>query len=331
MWVLTNVASSGKRATDGARVPRRGVGTRYRAWVRHHRASAADSLLKILDHPVSSALTWLVIGIAMALPVSLTLALDNLRGLEGNVADEASVSLFLAESVDSDAARALAKTLSARDDVSGVVFLSRDKALEEFRLQSGFADVIDGLEMNPLPHLLLVSPRDRMDLSASDALAATLSGVPGVEEVVVDSAWLRRLHGLLAVGQRIVATLALLLCAGVLLILGNTIRLAIENRREEIMVVRLVGGSNAFVRRPFLYTGLWYGVGGGVAAVGLSVLGLWSLGGPVAALAAAYNTEWQLAGLGLVGSCQLVLAGGILGLLGAWLAVSRHLRGLEPA
>lgn len=309
---------------------RRGVGTRYRAWVRHHRASAADSLLKILDHPVSSVLTWLVVGIAMALPVSLMLALDNLRGLEGSVADEASVSVFLATEVDTQVARSLAQALSERADVAGVVFHSRDRALEEFREQSGFADVIDGLEENPLPHLLLVTPRDRDSVAASDDLAASLSGLPQVAEVVVDSAWLRRLQGLLAVGERIVLTLGLLLCLGVVLILGNTIRLAIENRREEILVTRLVGGSNAFVRRPFLYTGLWYGVGGGVAAAALTTLGLWSLGGPVSTLAAAYNAEWRLSGLGLVGSCQLVLAGGVLGLAGAWVAVSRHLRGIEP-
>lgn len=331
MWVLTNVPRAKNRPPEGARVARRGVVTRYRAWVRHHRASAADSLLKILDHPVSSMLTWLVVGIAMALPVSLMLTLDNLRGLEGNVADEASLSLFLAESVDTAAARALAQTISERDDVAGVRYHSRDRALEEFREQSGFADIIDGLGSNPLPHLLLVTPRDRESVAASEDLAAALSGLPAVAEVVVDSAWLRRLQGLLSVGQRVVLTLALLLSMGVVLILGNTIRLAIENRREEIRVVRLVGGSNAFVRRPFLYTGLWYGVGGGVAAAMLTALGLWSLGGPVSALAAAYDAEWRLSGLGIVGSCQLVLAGGVLGLVGAWVAVSRHLRAIEPA
>lgn len=320
-----------KRRPEGARVTRRGVGSRYRAWIRHHRASAADSLRKILDHPMSSVLTWLVVGIAMALPISLMLALDNLRGLEGNVTDEASLSLFLAASVDTAGARALAQTLSERSDVAGVLFHPRDRALQEFRQQSGFADILDGLDNNPLPHLLLVRPRDRASVSASDALAAALAELPQVAEVVVDSAWLRRLQGMLALGERVVLILALLLCAGVILILGNTIRLAIENRREEILVTRLVGGSNAFVRRPFLYTGLWYGVGGGVAAALLTSLGLWSLGGPVSALAAAYDTQWRLSGLGLIGSCQLVLAGGLLGLAGAWVAVSRHLRGMEPA
>lgn len=318
------------RRPEGARVTRRGIGSRYRGWVRHHRASAADSLLKILDHPVSSLLTWLVVGIAMALPVSLMLALDNLRGLEGRVTDEASLSLFLDPSVDTHGARTLAQTLSERGDIAGVVFHSRDRALDEFRQQSGFADIIDGLEDNPLPHLLLVTPRDRESVAASDDLAAALSVLPEVADVVVDSAWLRRLQGLLALGERIVLTLGLLLCAGVVLILGNTIRLAIENRREEILVTRLVGGSNAFVRRPFLYTGLWYGVGGGVAAATLTALGLWSLNGPVSALAAAYDTDWHLSGLGVVGSCQLVLVGGALGLAGAWVAVSRHLRGIEP-
>jgi len=315
----------------GARVTKRGVAARYRAWVRHHRASAADSLLKILDHPVSSVLTWLVVGIAIALPVSLMLALDNLRGLEGKVADEANLSVFLEAQVATENARTLAQTLSERADIAGVVFRSRDRALEEFRRQSGFVDVIDGLDENPLPHLLLVTPRERHSVAASDALAARLSDLPEVDRVVVDSAWLRRLQSLLALGERIALSLGLLLCAGVVLILGNTIRLAIESRREEILVTRLVGGSNAFVRRPFLYTGLWYGVGGGVTAALLVALGVWSLNGPVSALAAAYDADWRLGGLGLVGSCQLVLAGGLLGLFGAWVAVSRHLRGVEPA
>lgn len=331
MWALTSMVRTKKRPPEGARVARRGAGDHYRAWVRHHRASASDSLLKILDHPVSSMLTWLVVGIAMALPVSLMLTLDNLRAFEGNVADEASLSLFLVASVDSASARALAQTISERDDVAGVVFHSRDTALAEFRERSGFADIIDGLDSNPLPHLLLVTPRDRESVAASDELAAALSAWPGVAQAVVDSAWLRRLQGLLAVGERIVLTLALLLGAGVVLILGNTIRLAIESRREEIRVVRLVGGSDAFVRRPFLYTGLWYGVGGGVAAAALTALGLWSLRGPVSALAAAYDAAWRLTGLGVVGSCQLVLAGGVLGLFGAWIAVSRHLRAIESA
>jgi cell division transport system permease protein len=318
-------------AGEGAKIARRGAASRYRAWVRHHRASAADSLQRILEHPVSSLLTWLVVGIAMALPVGLLLALDNLRGVEGQIDDQASLSVFLDTSLDETAARGLARAISERTDVAGVIFTSRTAALEEFQRESGFADVLQGLEANPLPHLLLVTPRQRHSLEASDALAAALSGQDGVAEVVVDSAWLRRLQGILRLGARMAWVLGALLCAGVILVLGNTIRLAIENRREEILVTRLVGGSDAFVRRPFLYTGLWYGVGGGIAAGLLVLLALWLLSDPVAALAAAYGAEWQLRGPGAVGLCQMVLAGGLLGLASAWVAVSRHLRGMEPA
>ena len=143
-------------------------------------------------------------------------------------------------------------------------------------------------------------------------------------------AWLQRLNSLLELSRRAVLALGGFLIFGVVLILGNTIRLAIESRREEIVIVKLVGGSNAFVRRPFLYTGLWSGVGGGVFAAALVAAGLWFLSAPVEQLAALYGSDFSLRGPGLIGSLNLVLIGGVLGLTGAWLAVSRHLGAIEP-
>jgi cell division transport system permease protein len=157
-----------------------------------------------------------------------------------------------------------------------------------------------------------------------------LQGNSDVAEAVLDMEWLQRLNSLMALSRRLVLAIGCMLVVGVMLILGNTIRLAIESRRDEIVIVKLVGGSNGFVRRPFLYTGLWYGVGGGVLAALLVSAALWFLEKPISDLAILYESAFQLSGLGVMGSLNLVILGGLLGLAGAWLAVSRHLARIQP-
>jgi cell division transport system permease protein len=314
---------------EGASQSRTSLQDRYRSWLQHHRLSAADSLFRVLDKPFSSLMTWLVIGIALALPVGLSVALDNARAVSSQLDSTARLSVFLADGTGAADAAGLAERLEARDDVATVVFLSRDDALAEFSQLSGFADVLDSLEDNPLPHVILVEPTDAEEAGVA-GLREELLGLPEVAQVVLDMAWLQRLNRLMELSRRLVQALGLLLLAGVVLILGNTIRLAIENRREEIIITKLVGGSNAFVRRPFLYTGLWFGVGGGVVAAALIALALWFVDGPVSALAASYGSDFRLGGLGIMNSLNLVLFGGLLGLGGAWLAVSRHLGSIEP-
>lgn len=315
---------------DGASQSHTGLRGRFRGWLRHHRLSAADSLYRVLDNRLTSLMTWLVIGIALALPVALNVGLDNARQLSASWDSPAQLSLFLQDEVDGERAAALALELEQRDAVATVLILPREEALAEFSQMSGFADVLDSLEQNPLPNLLLVTPDGTLDAAALELLAADLADLPGVAEVVVDMAWLQRLNSLVELSRRVVLALGILLVVGVVLILGNTIRLAIENRREEIVIVKLVGGSNAFVRRPFLYTGLWYGLGGGMIAALLVGLGLLFLQRPVTELATLYDSAFRLRGLGLMGSLNLVMLGGGLGLVGAWLAVSRHLSGIEP-
>ena len=314
---------------DGASQSRTSFADRYRSWLQHHRLSAADSLFRVLDKPLSSLLTWLVIGIALALPVGLSVALDNARAISDGLDSTARLSLFLVDGTSAGDAAALAEELEQQDGVSEVVFLPSDAALAEFSQLSGFSDVLDSLEDNPLPHVILVEPAV-VEASLVEALRDDLLARPEVAQAVLDMAWLQRLNRLMELSRRLVQALGVLLLAGVVLILGNTIRLAIENRRDEIVITKLVGGSNAFVRRPFLYTGLWFGVGGGVVAALLVAIALWAVDGPVAALAASYGSDFELGGLGIMNSLNLVLFGGILGLAGAWLAVSRHLGGIEP-
>lgn len=319
-------AAAGPRR-EGASASRTRFRDRYRSWRDHHSLSAADSLRRVLDNPASSLLTWLAIGIALALPAGLNVALENARAVSGSWDSPAQISLFLDHSVDAGAAGALHRELAGRGDVAQAELVSREAALAEFAEQSGFADVLANLDDNPLPHLLLVTPAEGVPPAS---LQSELAGLEVVEQAVLDMAWVQRLNQLMELGRRGVLALAGVLVLGVVLILGNTIRLAIENRRDEIVIVKLVGGSNAFVRRPFLYTGLWYGVGGGVVAALLVLAALWYLDAPVGELARLYQSDFRLAGIGLIGSLQLVLLGGLLGLVGAWLAVSRHLGAIEP-
>ena len=274
-------------------------------------------------------MTWLVIGIAIALPAGLWVVLDNVASVSAQWDSPARLSVFLGREVSAERAQALALEWQRREDVRAVRFVHRDQALEGFIHSSKLGDVAADLPENPLPHLLLVDPA-RAEAGASAGLRDALAAAAQVDEVVLDSAWLQRLAALMALGRRAVSILAVLLLAAVVLVLGNTMRLAIESRREEIVIIKLVGGSDAFARRPLLYTGLWFGLGGGVCAALLVSLGVALLAGTVEALARAYQSAFELRGPSLLDSLHCVLTGAALGLAGAWLAVARHLRAIEP-
>lgn len=315
----------------GASQSKTGIGDRLRSWQLHHRLSARDSLSRLLRSPLSSLMTWLVIGIALALPVGLSVALDNARAISVGWDSPAQISLFLRAEVSMDAADLLRQRILERPDVSSVRLVSRDQALEEFRQLSGFGDVLENLDDNPLPNLVLVTPLggDGQAQRAA-ALQLALQEEASVERAVLDMEWVQRLNALVQLSQRAVAALGAILGLGVLLVIGNTIRLAIENRRQEILVIKLVGGSDAFVRRPFLYTGFWYGLGGALVAWWVVAVALWWLRGPMATLALLYQSSFQLEGLGVLDSIGLLAGGSFLGLLGAWLAVARHLSAVQP-
>lgn len=319
-----------KSRVEGARQSRTRFSDRYNAWLRHHRLSAADSLHRVLANKLSTLMTFLVIGIALALPVGLNVALDNATQLSAGWDSPAQISLFLHDAVTREEAATLADTLAGREDVDAVQVVASEDALAEFSALSGFADVLASLEENPLPNLLLVTPAADIGGSAIGGLRAALAEREEVSEAVLDMEWLQRLNSLMELSRRLVLAIGGLLVIGVVLILGNTIRLSIENRRDEIVIVKLVGGSNPFVRRPFLYTGLWFGFGGGLVAALLVSVCLWFLQMPVSRLASLYDSDFALQGLGVMGSLNLLILGGLLGLAGAWLAVTRHLADIEP-
>ena len=311
----------------GASVLAPGWRDRLDAALDHHRASARDAAQRLAGNWVTGLMTVLVIAVALSLPATLYLVLDNVRALAGHVEGQAQVSLFLAMDVDAPAQRALAERISKRPDVARVEVISREAALAEFRAQSGYADVLASLDGNPLPGVLVVLPAAVGEAAVlRDALAAER----GVEIAQLDTAWLQKLAAMLAIGERLAEALAIAFALVVLLVVVNSIRLAIEARREEILVVKLVGATDAFVRRPFLYTGLWFGLAGGLTAALLVALLAWWIAAPVATLVSLYGSSFVLAGLGLAGSLALVGTGTLLGLLGAWIAVARHLREVEP-
>jgi len=311
---------------------RLGVGPRplLSAWIHHHRQAAADSLQKMLFEPVSTFLTWLVVGIALALPATLLVLLSNANELAEGVNIPARFSLFLDESTTLEQARETAQTIERRVDISQVTVLDRVTALADFGAETGLESLIESLDSNPLPHTLLVEPAVHIDARRMDELAVALANVPGVIDVIFDTQWLARLEVTLVFIERLIIGLGLLMVMGAVLILGNTIRLAIEARRPEIVVIKLIGGGDAFARRPFLYTGLWCGIGGGVLAIVMVFTFLSLLSGPASALLELYNSERQFQGLSFVAALQLALTGGGLGLLSAWQAAALHLRRVEP-
>jgi len=323
--------TTSKIAGKGASKSRTGVADRLKGYLSHHRLVARESLSRLLATPLATAMTWLVIGIAMALPTGLFVALGNIEAISGGWDGAAQMSLFIDKSVSEPEAKTLADELRRREDVDEVVFISSEQALAEFQELSGFGDVLQNLDSNPLPSVILVRPGQRGDGAVlSEELFNELRDLPQVAEAVLDLQWVQRLYAIMDLGRRLTLALAGLLSLGVLLVIGNTIRLAIEGRRDEIVIVKLVGATNAFVRRPFLYTGLWYGLGGGLTAwiiIGISLLWLRS---PVAQLAGLYQSDFDLQGLGVAASLLLWTISAGLGLLGAWLAVGRHLGAIEP-
>lgn len=321
-----------RKAPTGARESRSLLRHRVDNYFRHHGKTILASLMRLVRTPVQTLMTVLVIAIAMALPAALYTAVDNLHQLGTGVQLNVRMSVFLKKDVTDDQVGELMTALEQRDDVTGIVYLSRERALEEFREASGFGDVLNLLDENPLPPAILVQPADEVatDTAAADELVSWFKAQPTVDDVSVDLAWLQKLHAFISAGQQLALELGVALGIGVLLIMGNTIRMAIENRRDEIVVVKLIGGTDGYVRRPFLYAGFWYGIGGGLFAWLLVWLAFLSMSGEVKRIADLYQSGFALQGPGSLALVVLLACGALLGLVGAWVAVAVHLRRIEP-
>ena len=298
-------------------------------YIRLHRQNLSGAIGRFARHPLGSLLTVLVIAVALALPAGLRVLVSNVGALSGTWEGAADFTVYLDDTVNEERARSLASDIGARDDVAEVAFISRADALEEFRTQSGFGEALDALDENPLPHALVVRP-DLRTVGEMQALAESLASLEDTALVQLDTEWVARLRAMLVLIERVVDIVSALVALAVVLVIGNTIRLEINNRSTEIEVMKLVGGSDGFIRRPFLYLGFCYGLAGALVAALLVAASLALLAVPVRALSELYASAWSLTGLGLRDTAILIGGGAALGWAGAWLAAARHLRAIEP-
>jgi cell division transport system permease protein len=273
-----------------------------------------------------------VIAIALALPLFLSVLLANTRTATSNWNQAFDLSVYLKPRAGVDRAQALAKQIRARPDVAQVRVIKADDALAEFKSASGFGKALDALVENPLPNTLVITPTPASSTpEGTAAIRVGIAALSDVDSVQLDTGWVQRLNALLDVLKRVVWLTGGLLGLGVMLVVGNTIRLDILNRRTEIEVMKLVGATDGFARRPFLYSGIWYGLGGGLGAVIVVAVAVSVLQRPVEHLAGLYGSDFKLRGLKPVtGLAALALAVG-LGWLGSWFAATRHIRDVEPS
>jgi cell division transport system permease protein len=296
-----------------------------------HVQALLGSLGRLARNPFATGLTLLVIGLALALPTALRLFVTNAQAATGDFANAVDLSVYLKTDVALSKAEQLARSARERAEVADVTLIPADKALEEFRTYSGFGAALEALKENPLPHVLHVRPHEAASSPAAlESLRRYFAAWPEVDIVQIDSEWVLRFNAILEVLRRLLVIAAALLGAGVLAVIGNTIRLEILNRRAEIEVTKLVGGSNGFVRRPFLYTGVLYGLGGALLAWIIVEAAVAVLGQPVATLAQLYGGHYSLHGPNGDDIGVLLGTGIALGWLGAWMSAARHLRSIEP-
>lgn len=293
------------------------------AWLSHHRRAAVSSLLRCLRRPWATLLTVSVMALALALPMGLSIALDNIKHFAGSVQQSRQISLFLHPDFSVEQARALQAELAQRTDVGSIELRTPEQGLEELRQQAGMGAAIDVLDDNPLPSVLLLTPAVQAD---DQALGKALEALPQADLVQHDALWRQRLDGWLALGTRLVNLLSLVLGIGALLVVGNTVRLDILARREEIGVLQLLGASNGFIRRPFLYMGAWYGLGAGVLALLVWASCVAAIRPPLAALTQSYASPFVFKTLDALHSGLVLLGTTVIGVIGAWLVASHVLR-----
>jgi cell division transport system permease protein len=314
---------------SGAEKSRASSATVFAHWRAHHVREAKDSFRRLAVTPVSTLMTLLVVALALALPASLYLLLGNAERLTSSWDGQAQISLYLRSDLAPLRQTALRTQLAGRPDIAEAKLITPAEALDEFRSLSGYGDALNLLDGNPLPAVVVVRPAD-ISPAAVKKLRDALAALPEVEGADIDLAWVQRLAAILELGQRLLLALAGALAATVLLVIGNTIRLSFESRKEEVHVLKLLGATDAFVRRPFLYAGLWTGLLGGVLACAAVALFFSWLDTPASDLAKLYGSHFSLSGLDGLTALLLLAASVLLGTLGAGLAVGRHLRAMEP-
>lgn len=296
-------------------------------WLTQHRLALTQVLLRMQRNPLSLLLMGAVIGVTLALPAMLYLILGSVQHFAGDLDTPPQISLFLATDAPADTAKQLTQRLTQHPGVAAYRFVARDEAWRELQQRSGLTDIAGGLEENPLPDAFVVRAQSE-DPAAMQQLQKEMQQWPGVQHVQLDAAWLKRLHSLLQLGNQLALVIAALLGFALLVVTGNSIRLQFMTQRDEIELSRLIGATDRFIRRPFLYAGALYGLAGGLAALLLLSATVWLFNQSIAELAQTYAADFRLAMP--AGELGLALAGGssLLGWIGAYWAASRSLAGI---
>ncbi|MBA6419049.1 permease-like cell division protein FtsX [Pseudomonas sp. 5Ae-yellow] len=331
MSVAKRPADPKRKAPKGAARSERNWRHPLRSWLGSHRASARQALHQVRSYPFSSVLTVLVMTIALALPMGLSVLINQVEQLGVNWQKAAQISVYIEDGVSKERQQEQLAAIKTLSGVANAQLLDKELALAEFQQHSGMGDALLQLSYNPLPSVIVVTPSSiEGGAAALEPLRDRLAAIDGVEQVQIDLLWVERLAAILSMLERFTGGLGLLLIIALLLVMTNTIRLAIESRREEILVVKLVGGTDAFVRRPFLYIGVLYGLLAGVMAWLLLAAGLAWLNVTVQQVASLYQSDFALIGMPWPDGLTLVMGAMLLGLVGAWLAVGQHVRAIEP-
>jgi cell division transport system permease protein len=302
----------------------------FSTWLTRHANTAAGALGRLSRQPLASLMIVLVIGVTLALPAAINVVVKNAQTVSGSWDNALDFSVYLKADVSVDAAKGLASIIAQRADVSSVNLVTADEALIEFKRQSGFGDALNQLGENPLPHALIIRPSPSSTSASMILLQEEIGNLPESDLVQVDTEWVQRFHAILDIVRQAIAIGSALLGLAIVITIGNTIRLDIENRRGEIEVTKLIGASNAFVRRPFLWTGFWYGLFGGTFALLLVQYGLFLLKVPVARLAGLYQGNITVANMGVAESAAIIGAAVFLGLFASWFTAARHMYRIEP-
>ena len=300
----------------------------FTVWWNQQKQAIDFSLKRLWFNPISAWITLVAIALALSLPTSMHVLVKNLQSLTHNNQSVPTISLFLKPKITEQQANDLAELVKSQPEVLTTTVVTRDQALQDFKKISGLADTLTTLGENPLPNIVIITPKLN-DLGETDAdlddFSKRLKTYKEVEDVQIDVEWIQRLRAILQIAERIVAVVAALLAVTVLLVVGNTIRLDIENRKDEIRVTRLIGATNRYIRRPFLYGGLWLGLFGGVLSLLVVNIALLFLVEPVNKLSMLYGNTFNIGGIDLTTTLEVLITSSLLGLIGAWLAVSRYL------
>ena len=324
-----------KRRNDNANQPRVKRNTRagqsasFVDLVKLHRRIATHSASRLLQTPASSLVTLFVVAVALLLPALLFGLNSNLASLLAGFQNSAQVTLYLQDSVSEADGEEISNDLLTRNDIENAYYVSPSQALDEFGASSGLEDLLTEMTANPLPGAIVLTPSDVSSV-AVDELARQLQKLSQVDVVQIDSLWLQRLAAISNLVSAIGRVLAVIVILGLFFVVGNTIKLAIENRKAEILVIKLVGGSDMYAARPFLYTGLLYGLGGGVLATLLQGIVLATFNSNLEVLMRLYESDFQLRGFGLMSSLLIIVAGAAIGWTAALMASLRHIRAINP-